>query len=169
MDSVTSPTTLASFLGQGIGPLLQSRVLGFVSAFQIYFVIACPIMLTPFVLVGGWARRRSVDFGPFFTYAVILFAASGLLFAVHVPYGTFLHSAVALVPFTFILDGPFGTGRPGPKRALLGSSWWRRSRASSSPRAHTYRWSCQGGMRHATIASRRERPWIDSAHPRPTC
>ena len=103
MDSVTSPTTLASFLGQGIGPLLQSRVLGLVSAFQIFFVIACPIMLTPFVLIGGWARRRSVDFGPFFTYALILFAASGLLFAVHVPYGTFLHSAVALVPFTFIL------------------------------------------------------------------
>ncbi len=103
MDSVTSNVTLAGFLSQGIGPLLQSRVLGFVSAVEIYFVIACPIVLTPFVLIGAWARRRSVDFGPFFTYAAILFAASGLLFAVHVPYGTFLHSAVALVPFTFIL------------------------------------------------------------------
>ncbi len=66
-------------------------------------MIACPIVLTPFVLIGGWARRRSVDFGPFFAYAAVLFAASGLIFAVHVPYGTFLHSAVALVPFTFIL------------------------------------------------------------------
>lgn len=103
MDSVTTPTTLGYFLGQGIGPLVQSRVLGFVSALQIYFVIACPIVLTPFVLVGGWARRRSVDFGPFFAYAAVLFSAAGLIFAVHVPYGTFLHSAVALVPFTFIL------------------------------------------------------------------
>jgi len=103
MDSVTAQTTLASFLGQGIGPLLQSRVLGLVSALQIYFVIASPIVLAPFVLIGGWARRRSVDFGPFFAYAAVLFAASALIFAVHVPYGTFLHSAVALVPFTFIL------------------------------------------------------------------
>ena len=103
MDSVTSDVSLAGFLSQGIGPLLLSRVLGFVSAVQIYFVIACPIALTPLVFLGGWARRRSVDFGPFFTYAAILFAASGLVFAVHVPYGTFLHSAVALVPFTFIL------------------------------------------------------------------
>jgi hypothetical protein len=55
-------------------------------------------------LIGGWARRRSLDFGPFFAYAAVLFAASALLFAVHVPYGTFLHSAVALVPFTFILS-----------------------------------------------------------------
>ena len=103
MDSVTSDVSLSGFLSQGIGPLLVSRVLGFVSAFQIYFVVACPVVLTPFVFIGGWARRRSIDFGPFFTYAAILFAASGLLFAVHVPYGTFLHSAVALVPFTFIL------------------------------------------------------------------
>jgi hypothetical protein len=103
MNSVTSDTSLGGFLSQGIGPLLLSRILGFVSALQVYFVVACPIVLAPFVLIGTWARRRSVDFGPFFTYAAILFAASGLLFAVHVPYGTFLHSAVALVPLTFIL------------------------------------------------------------------
>ena len=103
MNSVTSDTTLTGFLGQGIVPLLQSRVLGFVSALQVFFVIATPVVLVPFLLIGGWARRRCVYFGPFFTYAAILFAASGLLFAVHVPYGTFLHSAVALVPLTFIL------------------------------------------------------------------
>jgi hypothetical protein len=103
MNSVTSDTSLSGFLGQGVGPLIVSRVLGLVSALQVYFVIACPIVLTPFVVIGAWARRRSVDFGPFFVYAVLLFAAAGLLFAVHVPYGTFLHSAVAMVPFTFIL------------------------------------------------------------------
>jgi Dolichyl-phosphate-mannose-protein mannosyltransferase len=134
MDSVTSPTTLASFLGQGVGPLLQSRLLGFVSALQIYFVIACPIVLTPFVLIGGWARRRSVDFGPFFAYAAILFLASGLVFAVHVPYGTFLHSAVALVPFTFIL---------ALEGAVLASRWVVRRRPS---------WTEEGGARLFLIA-----------------
>jgi hypothetical protein len=103
LNSVTSDTSLGAFLGQGIGPLLTSRVLGLVSAIEIYSVLACSVMLVPFVLVGAWARRRSIDFGPFFIYFALLFAASALLFAVHVPYGTFLHSAVALVPFTFIL------------------------------------------------------------------
>jgi len=103
LNSVTSDTSLGAFLGQGIGPLITSRVLGLVSAIQIYSVLACSVVLVPFVVVGAWSRRRSVDFGPFFLYAGLLFGASALLFAVHVPYGTFLHSAVALVPFTFIL------------------------------------------------------------------
>ncbi|HZL33440.1 MAG TPA: glycosyltransferase family 39 protein, partial [Verrucomicrobiae bacterium] len=79
MNSVTGDTSLAGFLGQGVGPLLQSRVLGLVSALQIYFVIAIPIVLAPFVLIGAWARRHSLEFGPFFLYAGLLFAASGLL------------------------------------------------------------------------------------------
>ena len=103
LNSVTSDTSLGAFLGQGIGPLITSRVLGLVSAIQIYSVLACSAVLMPFVVVGAWKRRRSIDFGPFFLYAALLFAASALLFAVHVPYGTFLHSAVALVPLTFIL------------------------------------------------------------------
>jgi hypothetical protein len=135
MDSVTTPATLSSFLGQGIGSLLQSRVLGFVSALQIYFVIACPIFLVPFVAIGAWARRRSVDFGPFFTYAALLFAASGLLFAVHVPYGTFLHSAVALVPFTFIL---------ALEGAVLASGWAARHRPS---------WTDEGAARLFLVAT----------------
>ena len=49
----------------------------------------------PFMVIGGWARRRSTDFGPFFVYAAILFAFSALVSAVHVPGGTFIHSAVA--------------------------------------------------------------------------
>jgi hypothetical protein len=135
MNSVTSDTSLAGFLGQGIGPLLQSRVLGFVSALQIFFVIACPIVLVPFVLAGGWARRRSVYFGPFFTYGAILFAAAGLLFAVHVPYGTFLHSAVALVPMTFILAF---------EGAVLASQWTARRRPA---------WTAEGAGRLFLVAA----------------
>jgi len=104
MNSVTSDTSMSGFLGQGIEPLLASRILGFVSAIQVFFVIACSAVLAPFVVVGAWARRRSIDFGPFFLYAGLLFGAAGLVFAVHVPYGTFLHSAVALVPISYILE-----------------------------------------------------------------
>jgi Dolichyl-phosphate-mannose-protein mannosyltransferase len=102
INSVTSDTSLASFLGQGIGPLVTSRMLGLASAIQIYSVIACSAVLAPFVVVGAWARRRSIDFGPFFLYAGLLFAASALLFPLYGPHGTFIHSAVALVPFSFI-------------------------------------------------------------------
>jgi len=135
LDSVTSDTSLAAFLGQGIGPLLQSRVLGLVSAIQIYFVIAIPIVLAPFVAIGGWARRRSLDFGPFFVYAALLFGASGLLFAVHVPYGTFLHSAVAMVPYTFILvfEG-----------AVMAAGWAARHRPS---------WTADGAVRLFLVVS----------------
>jgi len=135
MNSVTSDTSLAGFLGQGIGPLLQSRLLGFVSALQVYFVVAVPIVLTPFILMGAWARRRSLEFGPFFVYAAVLFAASGLLFAVHVPYGTFLHSAVALVPFTFILAF---------EGAVIASRWAARHRPA---------WTEEGAARLFLVAA----------------
>jgi hypothetical protein len=55
------------------------------------------------MLIGGWARRRSIDFGPFFAFAVLLFGFSALISAVHVPGGTFIHSAVALAPYSYIL------------------------------------------------------------------
>ena len=55
------------------------------------------------MVIGGWARRRSDDFGPFFVYAALLFAFSALVSAVHVPGGTFIHSAVALAPYSYIL------------------------------------------------------------------
>jgi Dolichyl-phosphate-mannose-protein mannosyltransferase len=135
MNSVTSDTSLAAFLSQGIGPLLQSRILGLVSALQVFFVIAVPIVLTPFILIGAWARRRALEFGPFFAYAALLFAASGLLFAVHVPYGTFLHSAVALVPFTFILAF---------EGAVIASRW---------AAAHRPGWTEEGAARLFLVAA----------------
>jgi 4-amino-4-deoxy-L-arabinose transferase-like glycosyltransferase len=124
MNSVTSDTSLSGFLSQGIGPLLQSRLFGLFSAIQIYFMVATPVVIAPFVIIGAWGRRRAVEFGPFFTYAAILFSASGLLFAVHVPYGTFLHSAVALVPLTFILAF---------EGAVMASAWVARHRSSWTP------------------------------------
>ena len=58
--------------------------------------------LAPFTLIGGWLSRRDRAFIPWMVYAITLFAFSALLFAVHVPYGTFLHSAVALLPHAYL-------------------------------------------------------------------
>ena len=69
-DSIATPATLEHLLGMGAGPLIASRVGGFLAAVTIYVVLIAGLVLAPFIVVGGWARRRSVDFGPFFTYAV---------------------------------------------------------------------------------------------------
>jgi hypothetical protein len=102
-DSLTTPATLAYFLGQGWGPLIVSRIGGLVAAITIYAVLVCGVILVPFMLVGGWLRRRSLDFSPALLYAGILFAFNALFFAVHVPGGTFIHSAIGLAPYSYVL------------------------------------------------------------------
>jgi hypothetical protein len=102
-NSITTPATLGRLLDMGLGPLLQTRVEGLVAALTIYFTLVAGVVLAPFMLIGGWARRGSRDFGPFFIYAGLLFAFSAIVSAVHVPGGTFIHSAIALAPFSYIL------------------------------------------------------------------
>jgi Dolichyl-phosphate-mannose-protein mannosyltransferase len=102
-NSITTPATLDHLLGMGIGPLLLTRIGGFVAAAMIYITLVGGFVLAPFMAVGGWLRRRSIDFGPFFTYAFLLFAFSTIVSAVHVPGGTFIHSAVALAPHSYVL------------------------------------------------------------------
>jgi len=100
--SVSTEANPATFLAQGVVPLLTSRVLGLVNALGLFATQALLIFLAPFVVAGAWWRRRDAAFQPWIAYAIILFAASGLVFAVHVPNGTFLHSAVALVPYAYV-------------------------------------------------------------------
>ena len=100
--STSTEATPASFLAQGLGPLIASRVLGLVNALGLFATQPLLLFLAPFVVAGAWWRRRDAAFQPWIAYALCLFAASGLLFAVHVPNGTFLHSAVALVPYAYI-------------------------------------------------------------------
>jgi hypothetical protein len=102
-NSITTPATLDHLLGMGIGPLLVTRIGGFIAAAMIYVTLVAGFVLAPFMLVGAWLRRRSVDFGPFFTYAFLLFAFSAIVSAIHVPGGTFIHSAVALAPHSYVL------------------------------------------------------------------
>jgi hypothetical protein len=101
--SVTTPTTLQSFLDQPLGELLLSRASGLASALAIYAEVPLLIFLVPVVLIGILMRWRDHAFVPVLIYAVTLFAFNGLLFALHVPYGTFLHSAAALVPHSYVL------------------------------------------------------------------
>ena len=102
-NSITAPATLDHLLGMGIGPFLATRVGGLVSAVMIFTTLIAGFVLVPFMAIGAWARRRSLDFGPFFLYAALLFGFSTLISAVHVPGGTFIHSAVALAPHAYIL------------------------------------------------------------------
>lgn len=102
-NSIATPATLDRLLGMGIAPLLMTRIGGFVAAVTIFSVLVGGLILVPPLAVGGWARRRSPDFLPFFAFAAILFLFSGLVSAVHVPGGTFIHSAVALAPQSYIL------------------------------------------------------------------
>jgi hypothetical protein len=102
-NSITIPATLQHLLGMGAMPLLATRIGGLVAASMIFATLIAGFVLVPFMVIGAWVRRRSVDFGPFFLYALALFGFSTLVSAVHVPGGTFIHSAVALAPHGYIL------------------------------------------------------------------
>ena len=102
-NSITIPASLDHLLGMGIGPLIETRIGGAIAATMIFVTLVCGFVLAPVLVIGAWARRRSTDFAPFFVYAALLFAFSALISAVHVPGGTFIHSAVALAPYSYIL------------------------------------------------------------------
>jgi hypothetical protein len=102
--SVSSETTLASFLAQGPQALIGSRIDGLVGALRVMALTPLLILLVPPLLVGAWTRRRASDFLPWSVYAAVLLAFSAIVSAVHVPQGTFLHSAVALVPHAYLLS-----------------------------------------------------------------
>jgi hypothetical protein len=106
-NSITTPADLEHLLGMGAGPLLASRIGGLVSAITIYTVLVGGVVLAPFMVIGAWARRHSLDVRPMLLYAGLLFGFSTLVSAVHVPGGTFIHSAVALAPhsYLFALEG----------------------------------------------------------------
>lgn len=101
--SIATPATLSTFLAQGIGPLLASRAGGLVAAIGILVIGPLLVVLAPPTAAGVWARRRDPRFVPWAIYTLTLLLFSGLLFAVHVPYGTFLHSVVAVLPHAFVL------------------------------------------------------------------
>jgi 4-amino-4-deoxy-L-arabinose transferase-like glycosyltransferase len=101
--SVSSETTLEAFLDQGLGSLVQSRLEGLWDALLIFVASPMLVILVPLLLIGVWVSRHSRDFVPWFVYAIALFIFTALVSAVHVPFGTFIHSAVALLPHAYLL------------------------------------------------------------------
>jgi Dolichyl-phosphate-mannose-protein mannosyltransferase len=101
--SITGTPTIGTFLAQGLGPLLQSRVLGLVAALGLFAYQPFAVVLAPLAVLGAWLRRHDGALGPWFVYGLTLLAFSSLLFALHVPSGNFMHSAVALLPAAYLL------------------------------------------------------------------
>ena len=97
-NSITADPSLSKFLAQGPGPIIGSRIGGLLSAIGNFAVIICSVVLVPFLLIGGMAPRRSIDFGPWFLYAFLVFLGATILYPLHVPGGAFIHSAVGLAP-----------------------------------------------------------------------
>lgn len=146
------PPTLISFLGQGLGPLLSSRLAGLGMAVAIFAAVPLLFFLGPFMLGAAWRHRTDPRFQPWLVYALTLFAFSGLLFAVHVPYGTFLHSAVALLPHAYLLAL---IGVAGAIRWVADHrSSWDAPRATAIFSAVTVVMAMCGGVAGSLIAAR---------------
>ena len=101
--SVSSDTSLEAFLGQGLPSLIGSRLHGLGMGLLILAGLPLLFFLVPFTLVGSWVHRRDLSFVPWWTYGLAFLAFSAVVSAVHVPHGTFLHSAVALIPHAYLL------------------------------------------------------------------
>ena len=103
-NSIVANPSLTTFLAQGWGPIIASRLAGLASALTIFSVLVCSVVLVPFLVAGMLARRGSVAFQPWFAYTFVVFAGATLLYPVHVPGGTFIHTAIGLVPHAAILS-----------------------------------------------------------------
>ena len=103
-NSIVAEPSLTTFLAQGPGPILASRLAGLTSALSIFAVLVSSVILVPFLIVGALARRGNRAFHPWFAYTFVLFAGATLLYPVHVPGGTFIHSAIGLLPHAAILS-----------------------------------------------------------------
>ena len=126
-SSATSPSGTASprrrrwttCSGWASGRCIGTRVGGLVAALMIFTTLVAGFVLAPFMVIGAWARRRSLDFGPFFLYAA---------------------------PAVRVLDARLGRPRPGrhvhplggrprPARLHPGARGHRRSPSPGSPPA----------------------------------
>jgi dolichyl-phosphate-mannose-protein mannosyltransferase len=103
-NSITANPTLASFLAQGWGPIVESRLNGLLDAIGNFVVMIASVVLVPFLAIGAIGRRHSRDFGPWFVYSFVAFAGATFLYPLHVPGGAFIHTAIGLQPHAAILS-----------------------------------------------------------------
>jgi hypothetical protein len=102
-NSITANPTLQSWLAQGWGPIIGSRIEGLLDAVGNFVVMIASIVLVPFLVIGAIGRRHSRDFGPWFVYTFVAFAGATFLYPLHVPGGAFIHTAIGLQPHAAIL------------------------------------------------------------------
>jgi hypothetical protein len=102
-NSITVQPTISRFLAWGWGNILDSRFFGLVAAIGNFSVIIGSVVLMPCMAIGAWARRRSLDFQPWFLYVVVVFLGAAIIYPAHVPGGAFIHSAIGLSGHAFIL------------------------------------------------------------------
>ena len=102
-NSITANPSLASFLAQGWGPILATRLQGLVDALGNFAIMISSVVLLPFLAIGIMKWRGSKDFGPWFVYTFVAFAGATLLYPLHVPGGAFIHTAIGLAPHASIL------------------------------------------------------------------
>ncbi|MEO8437877.1 MAG: glycosyltransferase family 39 protein [Chloroflexota bacterium] len=102
-NSITADVSFSNFLAQGLGGIVASRLGGLVSAAANFTVFIASLILVPFIVWGAWWRRHSDDVLPWFLYVAIMFLGATLLFPLHVPGGAFIHSAVGMGPYAYIL------------------------------------------------------------------
>ena len=103
-NSIIAEPSLATFLAQGPGPILASRLAGLTSALGIFAVLVSSVILVPFLVLGAMVQRSNRAYHPWFAYTFVIFAGATLLYPVHVPGGTFIHSAIGLLPHAAILS-----------------------------------------------------------------
>ncbi len=102
-NSTMATTTFASFMAQGWGTIIGTRLIGLGGALANFTVLISSIVLVPLLPIGAWARRRSDDFLPYFLFFAILLLGATIIFPLHVPGGAYIHTAVGLGPHTYIL------------------------------------------------------------------
>ena len=95
----------ATFLAQGLGPILQGRWWAFTINLQTVLAVWGMIVLTPLALLGGWRRRRQPLVQLAGLYAALLFTAMTLVFAFPGARGGLFHSGGALLPVIAALAG----------------------------------------------------------------
>ena len=171
--SVTGTPTIGTFLAQGVGPLLQSRVLGLVAALGLFAYQPFAIVLAPLAVLGAWLRRHDRALGP--VVRLRLHAARVQFAAVRAarPLGQ-LHAFRGGAAARGLPPAPGGrrggrrlgrpsAARPGTHRAPAGPSapwpwrWW-----PSSPPARP---SSRAASSRAWRMPARRSPWRSAALP----
>jgi hypothetical protein len=102
-NSITAQPSVETFLAQGAGAILESRLAGLWNTLVIFSAAACGFVLVPLLLLGAFVRRTSPDFVPWFVHVAVLSLGAAILYPLHIPGGAYLHSAIGLFPHAYVL------------------------------------------------------------------